>query len=304
MTKELLAKLDLNLLVVFDAVMAEGSVKHAAVRLDMNPPAVSQSLSRLREAVGVELFIRAGQGLKPTPRARQMWERVHSALGLIKTSVAGDGPFDPTLDTRNIMIDLPSGGDELIMPRLAERIPEASGLQFRISNARAFNVLNDLRFGDSWLAFDYRQVTEPGYRCEMVTEQRIALMARRGHPALAKGLDKALYQKLPQVAVASVRSSTVLPVTELLQARGMKRFVRFTVPSLMTVVGLVAKSDLVASLPVCSIKHCQHFADFEVFALPFDLPKIPFFMIWHERFDEEAGHAWLRQMLREICAEL
>ena len=304
MTKESLDKLDLNLLVVFDAVMAEGSVKRAAERLGMNPPAVSQSLGRLREAVDAELFIRAGHGLRPTPRASQMWTGVRSALGLIKTAVAGDATFDPQRETRTITLDLPAGADALMVPRLAERTANAPGLQFRVSTARAFNVLNDLRFGESWLAFDFRQITEPGYHCEMVTEQDVALMARRGHPALRNGLTIELYQTLPQVAVASVRTTSVLPVSERLEAVGMTRVVQYTVPGLLTAISLVANSDIVCSLPVCTVKHCQGFGDFELHALPFDVARMPFFMIWHERFDSDAGHMWFRETLRAICTEL
>jgi DNA-binding transcriptional LysR family regulator len=304
MTKEPLDKLDLNLLIVFDAVMAEGSVKKAAQRLGMNPPAVSQSLGRLRDAVDAELFIRAGHGLKPTPRASQMWTGVRSALGLIKTAVAGDSTFDPQRESRTITLDLPAGADALMVPKLAERTANAPGLQFRVSTARAFNVLNDLRFGESWLAFDFRQITEPGYHCEMVTEQDVALMARRGHPALRNGLTIELYQTLPQVAVASVRTTSVLPVSERLEAVGMTRVVQYTVPGLLTAISLVANSDIVCSLPICTVRHCQTFADLEMHRLPFDVARMPFFMIWHDRFDSDAGHMWFRETLREICAEL
>lgn len=298
----MLEKLDLNLLVVFDAVMAEGSVKKAALRLGMKPPAVSQSLGRLREAMDTELFIRAGHGLKPTPRASQMWPGVRTALGLIKASVAGDSRFDPQRETRTITLDLPAGADALIVPRLAKCTANARGLQFRVSTARAFNVLNDLRFGESWLAMDFRQVTEPGYRCEIVTEQEVALMARRGHPALKAGLTIELYQSLPQVAVASVRTTSVLPVSERLEAVGMTRVVQYTVPGLLTAIDLVANSDMVCSLPVCTVKHCQAFADLEIHVLPFDVARMPFFMVWHERFDSDAGHMWFRDTLRTICA--
>jgi DNA-binding transcriptional LysR family regulator len=300
----LLGKLDLNLLVVFDAVMAEGSVKKAAERLSMNPPAVSQSLGRLRDAVDADLFIRAGHGLKPTPRASQMWDGVRAALSTIKTSVAGNEAFDPQNQQRTITLDLPSGADALIVPGLAARTATAPGLRFRISSARAFNVLNDLRFGDSWLAFDYRPITEPGYRCEVMTVQEIALMARKGHPALVGGLTKEIYQTLPQVAVSSVRATSVLPVTERLEELGLTREVKLTVPGLLSTITLVAKSDLVCSLPVCSIRLCQAFEDLDLHTLPFVLPKMSLYMIWHERFDTDAAHAWLRQVLREVCAEL
>ena len=297
-------KLDLNLLIVFDAVMAEGSAKQAAVRLGMNPPAVSQSLGRLRDAMGRDLFIRVGHGLRPTPYALNIWSGVRTALGLIKSSVAPEKAFDPAIETRTFMLDFPSGTDALITPELAARIATAKGLQFRISNARAFNVLNDLRFGDSWIAMDYRPITEPGYRCEMLTEQELVVVARKNFPALAKGLTRELYQELPQVAVATVRSTSVLPVNERLDAVGMTRIVKYAVPGLLSAVQMLAKLDVISSLPICTAKLCQEWGDLAIHKLPFEITKVPFYMVWHERFDSDAGHIWLRENIRDICSKL
>lgn len=304
MPRQVLGNFDLNLLVVFDAVMAEGSVKKAAQRLGMKSPAVSQTLSRLRETIGDELFIRVRHGLKPTPRAMQMAEGIRAALTLIRGSLRGNGPFDPNSETRTILIDMPAGADALVMPELARRMAAAHGLEFRVSLSRAFNVLNDLRFGDCWLAMDYRPVAEPGYRCEKVSEQRIALIARPSHPLLRQGLTAELYSGLPHVALASARTTSVLPVNELLEASGLRRNVTYMVPSLAAVVEMVTTSDLVCSLPVCTIESARKWARLDVFELPFDVPKMPFYLVWHERFDSDTAHAWLRDLLRQICAGL
>ena len=295
--------LDLNLLIVFDAVMAERSVKRAAQRLGMKAPAVSQSLGRLREAVGADLFLRTGAGMKPTPRALSMWNGVRAAMALIKSSVSGVDRFEPRTETRTITLDLPSAADALIVPRLAARVADAPGLDFHISSARAFNVLNDLRFGESWLALDYRPINEPGYRCEVVSEQEIVLIAKKGHPRLEGGLTTELYQTLPQVALASVRTTSVLPVTERLQNVGLSRIVKFSVPGLLSAVRIVVEQGFVASLPLCTAEFCRSLAEIEIHKLPFDVGKMLIYMVWHERFEGDAGHLWLRRTVREICAE-
>jgi DNA-binding transcriptional LysR family regulator len=304
MSKDSDSKVDLNLLVVFDAVMAEGSVKDAAARLRMKSPAVSQALTRLKEAVGAELFIRIGHGLKPTQRAVDMWGGVRTALGLIKKSVAGDGTFNPVNEQRIFNIDLPTGTDSLVTHKLAQRIAGASGLRFLISNNRAINVLNDLRFGESALAFDYRPIIEAGYRCELVTEQDIVMIARKGHPELKKGLTRALYETLPHVAIASVRSMTELPVNERLSEIGMTRNVRYSVPGMISTLRLVNKFDCVVSVPRCTATLCTEWAEIEIYKLPFEIARMTLYMVWHERSDADASHIWLRQTFREICAEL
>jgi DNA-binding transcriptional LysR family regulator len=297
-------KLDLNLLVVFDAVMAEGSVKQAAKRLGMKSPAVSQAIGRLKDRVGAELFVRVGHGVKPTPRATKMWIGVRAALGHVTSAVSDDAAFDPLTESCTILLDMPAGTDALITPKLAARVANAPGLLFRISSSRAINVLNDLRFGESWLAFDYRQLNDPGFHCEQLTEQKLVLIARKAHPALKAGLTTELYQTLPQVAVAAVRTTTILPVNERLKEVGLTRIVKFTVPGLLSMLEMVASLDVVASLPLCTAHLCQQWADVEIHELPFDLGKVQFFMVWNERFDADASHSWLRQNVREICAEL
>ena len=95
--------LDLNLLRVFDAVMAEGNLTRAASALAMTQPAVSQALRRLREALGDELFVRTAHGVRPTPQAEQLWPPVRSALGAMRQALAPDD-FDPRRDAVQLRI--------------------------------------------------------------------------------------------------------------------------------------------------------------------------------------------------------
>ena len=89
--------LDLNLLRVFDAVMAEGSLTRAAVALAMTQPAVSHALRRLREAVGQDLFVRVAHGVRPTPHAEALWPQVRASLATLRQALA-PGDFDPRRD--------------------------------------------------------------------------------------------------------------------------------------------------------------------------------------------------------------
>ena len=297
-------ELDLNLLRTFDAVMAEGSVKRAAKRIGSKSPAISQALSRLKDTLDCELFIRTSDGMKPTLRAREMWPGVRTALGMIRSAVNDGVGFNPLTARSTILLDLPAGSDALIMPKLAARVANAPHLEFRTSSARAHNVLNDLRYGESWLAFDYMPTEEHGFHCEQIGEQELVLVARPKHPALIKGLNKDLFQTLPHVAVGSVRTTSMLPVNELLRVVGMTRAVKFTVPGLLSAIDMISSQDLVCTLPLCTAKLCQSWRDVAIHKLPFKLGPMRFFMVWHERFDADPAHAWLRQNMREICASL
>ena len=95
--------LDLNLLRVFDVVMAERNLTRAAERLSLTQPAVSNALKRLREAVGEDLLTRSAHGVVPTPRAEALWPEVRSALGRLR-GVLAPGEFDPAADAANFRI--------------------------------------------------------------------------------------------------------------------------------------------------------------------------------------------------------
>ena len=71
---------DLNLLIVFDAVMQERSVTRAGAKIGLSQPAVSHALNRLRHILKDELFVRTPEGMVPTPRAEQLAEPLHRAL--------------------------------------------------------------------------------------------------------------------------------------------------------------------------------------------------------------------------------
>ena len=131
-----IAALDLNLFLVFQAVLDEGSTVRAAARLSVSQSAVSNALGRLRHAVGDPLFVRNGRGLVPTPRAQQMQPLVAEALRKLESAV-GDA-FDPRTTTRTFSLACADHHQAADVPRVAAafagalpqaRLPQASALR-------------------------------------------------------------------------------------------------------------------------------------------------------------------------------
>jgi DNA-binding transcriptional LysR family regulator len=111
-----LRQIDLNLFVIFDAIMTERSLSGAADRLGMSPSAVSHALNRLRELTGDDLFVRTGKGVRPTHRATQMAESVKRALDLVQTSLLHGHDFKFQAAEREFILDIPSGLETAFMP--------------------------------------------------------------------------------------------------------------------------------------------------------------------------------------------
>jgi DNA-binding transcriptional LysR family regulator len=303
--KEKPDKIDLNLLAVFDAIMVEGSLRGAAVRLKMNQPAVSQALKRLRKAVGDSLFERAGRGVVPTARAQEMARSIRPAMDLMRSALTGANVFEPQIENRTFLLDVPAGIDALTAPLLAKRLHEAPGLNFNIASARASRMANELRFGETHIALDYEPMAADGYRSELLFKDHFVIIGRENHPGLLGGLSILAYQKLGHVAVSWGSGRRSSPLVQKLTAATISRKVRMTVPNLPSMLRVVSESDLLGSTwRQVALRSVREVSGLRIYPMPFEMPPVPIYMVWHESFDNDAGHSWLRDVLRDIYRAL
>jgi DNA-binding transcriptional LysR family regulator len=303
--KEKPEKIDLNLLAVFDAIMVEGSLRGAAVRLNMNQPAVSQALTRLRRAVDDNLFERAGRGVVPTARAQEMARSIRPAMDLMRSALTGADVFEPQHENRTFLLDVPAGIDALTAPLLAKRLHEAPGLNFNIASARASRMANELRFGETHIALDYEPLANEGYRSELLFKDHFVIIGREDHPGLIGGLNILTYQRLGHVAVSWGSGRRSSPLVQKLTAATISRKVRMTVPNLPSMLRVVAESDLLGSTwRQVAMRSIREVSGLRMYPMPFEMPPVPIYMVWHESFDNDAGHSWLRDVLRDIYRSL
>ena len=182
--------LDLNLLRVFDAVMAEGSLTRAAAGLSMTQPAVSHALRRLREAVGAELFVRVAHGVTPTPRAEALWPQVRSALGTLRQALA-PGDFDPRRDAVQFRIAMVDATAAMLAPGLVQDIDRGGAqVNVRVLPLATRDPRALLDAGDAELAVGYfpeavtaivAQGPDSHLRQTRLYETRYVCAMRRGH---------------------------------------------------------------------------------------------------------------------------
>ena len=298
--------LDLNLLRVFDEVMAERSLTRAARNLSLTQPAVSNALRRLRETLGDELVVRNGQGMAPTPRALALWPVVREALGQLQASLS-PGSFKPaTANTSFILAMADATAAELIPPLVGILEQEAPGVAIRVvplttRDPRSLldegkadlavghfpSVLADLVVraqGDDAVAFAHQRLYDGQYVCVM----------RKHHPlALSKlTLDKFCAARHMLVSFSGRPYGFI---DESLASLGRKRQVVLTVNQFFTAGRVVANSNLLTVLP-------QHFVSVTGIAdqlilrpLPFDVAPVHVDVVWHSRMQAQSGHQWLRQ---------
>ncbi len=305
--------LDLNLLRVFDEVMAERSLTRAARNLSLTQPAVSNALRRLRGALGDELVRRSGQGMEPTPQALHLWPAVRDALRQLQQSLAPES-FVPHEADNSFVIAMADATAAEIVPRLVDILEtEAPGISLRIvplATRDPRKLLDeeaiDLAVGYFPAALaDLTARAQVGkavaYRHQRLYDGEYVCVMRDGH-ALATGPLTLNRYCAARHLLVSFGGRPFGFIDEALAGLGRERRVVLTVNQFFTAGRVVANSNLLTVLP-------RHFVGVTGIAdslvlrnLPFDVPAVHVDSLWHERVEPSSAHQWLRRTVT-LCAK-
>ena len=304
--------LDLNLLRVLDAVMAEGSLTRAARVLSMTQPAVSHALRRLHDAVGADLFVRTAHGMKPTPLAEAVWPAVRQAMAALRQALAPDD-FDPRRDAIQLRIALADATAALLAPALVQAIEaEAAQVHLRLLPLTTRDPRRLIEHGDADIAVGFfpaalaairTQGRDSHLRHALLYRTRYRCVMRRGHAlATADELTLDAYCAAHHLLV-SFSGRPHGSVDEALAALGRQRRVLLTVNQFFTAARVVAASDLLTVLPEGFLQDTGLLSSQLVARdLPFALGPVTVEMIWHLRHDATPAHRWLRGQLETAAA--
>ena len=298
--------LDLNLLRVFDEVMAEGSLTRAARNLSITQPAVSNALSRLRQTLGDELVQRSGQGIAPTARARAIWPAVREALQQLQGSLIPSDFVAAEANSTFVLAMADATAAELI-PGLIEILEqEAPGVSIRVVplTTRDPRQLLGEEACDLAIGFfpsvlpdltAHAQSGEPlPFLQQRLYDGKYVCVMRKDHPLAAGPLTLERYCEARHLLV-SFSGRLYGFIDESLASLGRKRQVVLTVNQFFTAGRVVANSNLLTVLP-------RHFVGVTGIAeqlvlrpLPFEAPSVHVDALWHRRSQKRSAHEWLRQ---------
>ena len=297
--------LDLNLLRVFDALMAEGSLTRVAQVLAMTQPALSHALKRLHDAVGEPLFERTARGMRPTARAEALWPAVRGALGQLQQALAPGG-FDPSQDAVNFRLAMVDATAVLLMPPLVRAIEGQRALaNLRVlplttRDPRALIERNDAdlavgHFPEALAAIS-AQGEEAPLRHLRLYDTRYVCVMRADHPLARGELTLDAFCAAHHLLVSfSGRPHGF--VDQSLAALGRRRRIVLTVNQFFTAGQVVTGSDLLTVLPQSFLSATGYQRDLVVRELPFEIAGVQVEMIWHLRQDADPAHRWLRGLI-------
>lgn len=295
--------IDLNLLVAFDALIAERSVTRAGARIGRTQPAMSAALSRLRSLLRDELFVRGPAGLQPTPRALDLAEPLGRALSDIQRTLEFTQGFDPRSSTATFSLGLSEHPMFVLLPRLVERLQEvapAITLQIRGFTARD-DAIGMLDAGGADLAVSSSPTTTPGrILTRPVFEERFVCIVRKGHAAAREPLDLKTFLTLSHLLV-SPEGDRFGYVDAALARQGLKRRLALTLPNLYAVPPLIARSAMISTVMGGVVAASGHADELCVLDPPLDLEPVPFVMAWHKRNDAHPAQRWLRDCIASLA---
>ena len=292
---DVMRRLDLNLLITLDALIAELNVTRAARRLHLSQPAVSVQLGRLREYFEDPLLLPGPRGMRPTARANELREPLRNALATLTEAILPSTPFDPRLATQTWRIAAFDYGEfTILLPALARIRAAAPGSRLAILQSAPAQVAIKADQGEIDLSLMTAAEAPQDLHSRSLFTERYVLAGRIDHPQLKRRPTLAQFCKLDHV-IASPDGGGFQGVTDVALAKlGMARRVAMSVPHFLFLVTILERSDLVALVPSRLI---QGSTSLRVVEPPLDVPGFEMVMVWPERIHRDPAHRWLRQQI-------
>lgn len=295
-------QLDLNLLTALDALLEEGSVMGAADRLHLSSPAISRTLGRLRKLTGDDILVRTGRTMTPTPYALSVREQVSDLVRQAQAVLAPSRELDLAALDRTFTLQCHDALASALAPGLLEAITEqAPGVRLRFLAESAVDT-DDLRHGRVDLEIGADGPALPEFRSQTVGQDHLAVVLRADHPYAGR-LDLAAYAAQPHVLI-SRRGRLTDPIDEILAGHGLRRRVLAAVATSASALYLVSRSDTVLTTPQAMCRPLIEAFGLRVEPLPIALPPAPIVCSWHQRFDTDTAHTWLRDQVRAAVSTI
>jgi DNA-binding transcriptional LysR family regulator len=300
-----LSNVNLNLLVALEALLATKSVSEAARRVSVTTSAMSHSLSALRELFEDPLLVRAGGRMVLTSHAEALREPLAGLLGGVTKLLDGPPAFDPSRTERCFVIAAPDFFSTLIVPKILDVLRrEAPHVELSIvPSVRRGNAWL-LESGDVDLALGAVVDDAPGIRRLELCTEKFACAVRQGHPELGKGLSLELYTRIPHLVITLGDDERPTWIDEALAKKGRSRRIALRTRYFMAAPLIIAESDLLLTAPAMLIDYFAKLVPLAVLEPPLVLPSYPEEAYWHERYDGDPAHRFLRDVLVRVTSGL
>jgi DNA-binding transcriptional LysR family regulator len=298
-----LRDLDLNLLVVFQAIWLYRNVSTAAERLDMTQSATSNALRRLRKHFGDPLFLRTSGGMAPTPLASQLAEPVGYALSTLSSGLDVKVGFEPEKSERQFTIGMTDIGEIVFLPALLAHLKRvAPGVSVQAVSLPAPQMRAGMEGGSIDLAVGFLPALRAGFfQQRLFTQKYVCLLGRSWK--LAEGKLTREQFLAARHALVNAEGTGHAIVEQMLEATGIQRAVHLRVPHFVAIPFIVETTDLIVTAPEKLGAALAQRLAIRVVPHPIRLPEFQVNQFWHRRFRQDAANVWLRGVFTMLFRE-
>ena len=296
-----LNRVDLNLLVVLDAIYTEGGITKAARKLHLTQPAISHALSRLREMFGDPLFERQGQAMVPTPLARGIIEPVRRSLRNLEITLNQVARFDPATSQVKFTIAVRDVLEATLLPALMERVArQAPHIEIAAVRADRRELESELAMGTLDAAIDVLllPLSEHIHHAPIGVDP-LVVVARKGHPTVRPGLTIETYLKQDHILASSRRAGPGMEDMEL-GRHGRQRNIRLRCQHYFAACSVVSRTDLILTMPETYARIASKQFGNQILPFPLSMPTLDAHLYWHANVEAEPANRWLRERVMEV----
>lgn len=294
-----LSEIDLNLLYVLQVLIEELNVTKTAQRLNVSQPAISRSLARLRESFDDPLFIRTSHGLSPTARTEAVSPYLTDMLKGLENLIQPP-QFDPATSQRRFLLSTTDFGTLTILSGILDEFHrQAPNAVLEVKNWHERTTFeSEMNYIDVAISAVSKE-TPNSIRSVKLDTDRMVCLARADHPELANGLTLESYLKMKHAKVV-LGNNERTAVDRELEKMGHTRDVSVVLPNFIPALRVVSVSDLLLTVPSLFATDLESKTlNLAVYDLPFETSSFDYSMVWHERYQFDLGHQWLRGIIRD-----
>ncbi|MBI6909403.1 LysR substrate-binding domain-containing protein [Pseudomonas sp. SIMBA_059] len=300
MNRNELRKADINLMVVFEALMLERNVTRVAEKLFLGQPTISSALNRLRTLFNDPLFIRVGHRMEPTARAEEIIQHLSPALDSLSSALSLTHDFDPSRSTMTFRIGLSDDVEFGLLPPLLRALrQEAPSVVFVVQHVDYWRIPDLLASGDITVGITQTRGLPANAKRKLLRHIRPCLL-RADASDTPLTLDE--YCARPHVLVSHTANVSGF-ADEWLAEIGRKRQVVLSVPQYSALPALLAGTDMIASLPDYTAQAMAASGQLFCEPFPFETPTLDLSMVWLSHVDTDPAERWMRSRLEAFMSD-
>jgi DNA-binding transcriptional LysR family regulator len=292
-----LSDIDLNLFVVFDAIYTEGNLTRAGEIIGITQPAVSNSLSRLRNLFDDPLFVRTAEGMVPTPVAQNIIGSVRQALGLIRSSVQESESFDAASSDKRFRVSMTDLSQAIVLPSLFSLITkEAPSISIDCYQVHRRDMNIELASGNLDLAVDIPLTPDPQIKQVALFAHPHICVVNESCDKVGDKLDLDTYLSLQHIHISSRRGG-LGHVDLSLGKMGRKRNITLRTQHYLATPQLLMNTDFALTIPRIFADFLSATVPIRYLELPFEVPPLESHLYWHESTDKDQANIWMRETI-------